>query len=472
MAPLGIRGSVRVKKVRKGEPVRRKPVRKKRVAAGSKPVGRPEVKILTGVQQEQIVLAAMMRDTTILRDLATTLESDTFLAKRHREMFRILRRMAVGGLSYSVESFEAESKGVDFGGREYLMGIDEAYPSPLVNLENHLSRVKLSALKHHLRIGDGQRLMDMLANPHSKMEEIHAKGQEILKGLEGHGVDNLLVGEKLRQRYLADFYGRMDKSVYVPTGYPELDENLTEGFAPKRLSIVTARPSIGKSTFAWNLAMRAFFLGIPVVYFALEMSAEAVMDGMVSAATQVPLDDLIKFPHELGQEAIFSVEDCIRKLTESNNFAIWDRSMTLEKAARIIREGGFKLAFWDLWEKIVPEKVQDVIAKLLDRTQQMAKDTDCHQCLIHQTGRRVEGRANKRPTLTDLKNSGGYEECADLVLGLYRESYYNENVDKDVLEVGILKQRRGSRMGWYGFEFDGAHGRVGEAVADWSPNFG
>ena len=111
-----------------------------------------------------------------------------------------------------------------------------------------------------------------------------------------------------------------------------------------------------------------------------------------------------------------------------------------------------------------------MISSELDRTQQLAKDTDCHMALIHQTRRGVEKRKNKRPTLEDLKNSGGYEEVADLVVALYRESYYRPNVDQDVLEVGILKQRRGARQGWHFFKFEGAYGRIGDSTP-WDPNF-
>lgn len=444
----------------------------KRAKNKAEPVTRPTVSIMTEVSQEQIILAAMMADRTVMRDLAISLKPDVFLGKRHRSIFRVLQRLAVKGLSYSLEAFESESSfNGSCGGRKYLDGIREAYKTPLVNLDFHLDRLHLASLKSKLRVGDAQQLLDLCTDPSTELDTLSEKLKSIGRQLEGFGVQNLVSGEDLEKKYLSDLYGRRELGGYVPTGFPELDNSLTEGLAAKRLSVWTARPSIGKSTWAWNMALRlSTVYHIPVVYFALEMSTEAVLDGMVSALSGIRLDKLIKTPQDLNSVDIGKVKRTIRELTNDGLLAIWDKSITLEKAARIIREGRFKVAIWDLWEKIVRDKKADVISSELDRTQQLAKDTDCHMALIHQTRRGVEKRKNKRPTLEDLKNSGGYEEVADLVVALYRESYYRPNVDQDILEVGILKQRRGARQGWHFFKFEGAYGRIGDSTP-WDPNF-
>jgi len=435
----------------------------------SKPVGRATVEVPVNVANEQLIIASMMNDRVIMRDLASALDPDIFIGKRHQTLFGILRDMAFQRLNFDLEVLEQLGRRKEYGGRRYVSELLEAYAEPPKNLEFHLERLRQDSVKFALRVGPLQDLVDLSEDPSASLDQISEVAQAVQREVARKVRGGVKSGYQLYRHYLADLKARRKASNFVPTGYNWLDESLTEGLARKKLSVWTARPSIGKSTFAWNIADRvANRYGIPVLYLPIEMGEVSTMDGMVSLRTGIHLDRLIKSPHEMTRDELEQVNDAAFAITENERLCFYTEGFTFEQLPRIINEGGYAVCIFDLWEKLCPEKEQKVIAAYLDKTQQLAKDCDTHAMLIHQTKRGVEKRQDKRPTLEDLKNSGAYEEVADLCVGLYRECYYNPEMPEDVLEVGIMKQRRGGRLNWHYFKFEGHIGRVGEELRNWT----
>lgn len=434
----------------------------------SKPVGRATVEVPVNVANEQLILAAMMTDPIILRDLASALDPDIFIGKRHQILFGVLRDIAFQHLKFDLEVLEQLGRRKEYGGRRYATELLKGYPEPPKNLEFHLERLRTDSVKFSLRVGRLQKLIDMSEDPNATLDQLSDEAQNVQRELAGRLQGGVKSGYELYTHYLSDLRARRKSSNFVPTGYNWLDESLTEGLARKKLSVWTARPSIGKSTFAWNIGDRvANRFGIPVLYLPIEMGEVSTMDGMVSLRTEIHLDRLIKSPHEMTRGELARVNDAAEAITQNERLHFYTDSFKFEELPRIINEGGYAVCIFDLWEKLVPNKEQQVIAEYLDKTQQLAKDCDTHCMMIHQTKRGVEKRPNKRPTMEDLKNSGAYEECSDLCVGLYRECYYSPEIPEDVLEVGIMKQRRGGRLNWHYFKFEGHIGRVGEEMRDW-----
>lgn len=434
-----------------------------------KPEGRQVVDWQVNVENEQLVLAAMMHHKTILRDLSMTLTSSDFIGPRHKVIFSVLQQLAYRHLEYGQDTFVMIAGKRDYGSRRYLAKMYEAFPAKPKNLEAHVEALRLEATKYTLRTGPLQELTDCVEDPTVGMDQMSGLVQQLVRGVAGHVSQGTHRGAALYERYLADVKARRKSSAFVPTGYLWLDENLVEGLARRKLSVWTARPSIGKSTFAWNVADRvANIHGSKVGYFALEMDEISVLDGIVAARTSISLNELVKNPRDLHKKQLRRINDAAYEATENGNLIFWEKGLTIEKLSRVLSEDNFGVIIIDLYEKMIPgEKTASVIDAHLDQMQALAKEKDVHVALVHQTRRGVEKRRNKRPTLEDLKNSGKYEEAADLVLGLYREKYYDVEAPADVLEVGILKQRRGARLGWQYFEFEGKYGRVGDEVRDW-----
>ena len=125
------------------------------------------------------------------------------------------------------------------------------------------------------------------------------------------------------------------------------------------------------------------------------------------------------------------------------------------------------MAIFDLWEKLAGSLDANAIAQALNFTQQLAKDCKCHFMLVHQTKRGVELRSDPMPTMNDLKNSGGYEEVADLIIGLTRRKFYQPDLEDDIMEMAVLKQRRGPRAGRVYYRFEGHVGLIGEEWRSW-----
>lgn len=434
-----------------------------------KPEGRKRVEVHVNVENEQLVLSAMMHDAVVMRDLAASLASKSFIAERHQVIFSVLQDIVHRRLKFDIELFTQLAKTRKYGGREYVEKLYLAFPTLPKNLDYHVERIQVDAVKYELRTGLLQQMVDLAEDPAAGIDDMSAVIREVNMRLAGHLTAGITGGRNLYEKYLADMRARRKSSSFSPTGYDWLDEDLVEGLARKKVSILTARPSIGKSTFAWNIADRvANVYKQKVIYFALEMDMISVLDGIVASRTQIPIDNLVKYPDRLTRVQLRKVNETIYEITNNETLVFWDKGMNLDRLARVLSEGQYALGVFDLYEKMIGTKDQAVIAASLDKTQQMMKDCDCHGMLVHQTRRGVENRRDKRPTLEDLKNSGGYEEVADLVIALYREAYYNEDEPEDVLEVGILKQRRGARLAWHYFDFDGSIGYVGAEVRDWA----
>ena len=286
---------------------------------------------------------------------------------------------------------------------------------------------------------------------------------ELNHGVAGHLTGGVDRGDALYRKYMADIRARRKSNLFVPTGFSWLDEHLTEGLAHSKISIVTARPNIGKSTVAWNIGDRvANRVGLPVIYFPIEMGEISVMDGMVASRSGIHLDTLIKYPHRMTPKQAKLINQTTWDITNNKNLTFYDGRISLDEIYQVVSEGGYRLAIFDLWEKLAGSLDANEIAKALNFTQQLAKDCKCHFMLVHQTKRGVDKRDDPMPTMDDLKNSGGYEEVADLIIGLTRRKFYQPDLDEDILEVAVLKQRRGPRAGRVYYDFEGHIGLVGK----------
>jgi replicative DNA helicase len=127
----------------------------------------------------------------------------------------------------------------------------------------------------------------------------------------------------------------------------------------------------------------------------------------------------------------------------------------------------------DLWEKFTDIKIDaSSIAEKLNKTQAMAKECNVHMAIVQQIKRSEDkkGKKNKRPTIDLLKNSGGYEEVADLIIMMHREKYYDPELDDDIIEYIIGKQRRGQMNKTAYHIFDGNYGMIGDYVKAYATN--
>lgn len=250
----------------------------------------------------------------------------------------------------------------------------------------------------------------------------------------------------------------------IHTGFYDLDTQLGGGLFPGDLIIVAGRPSMGKSLFAHNLAYQvAERHEAPTLIFTLEMSSEQVITRFLSRAAQLSTTKIRD--GNLNQQQWNDLAKAVGEIS-AVKVAIDDSSCPSAYEIRskvrqaIAQYGELKLVVIDYLQLLVDGSDIRLVQKIGELTRQLkllAKECNVPIILVSQLNREVEAQSNKRPSLSHLRDSGRIEEDADVVLGIYRDVYYNpETVDQNVAEIICLKQRNGS-TGTVKLLFDGEY---------------
>jgi len=266
----------------------------------------------------------------------------------------------------------------------------------------------------------------------------------------------------------------------LTTGFSDFDE-MTSGLQPADLVIVAGRPSMGKTTFAMNLSENALIKsGKPVLVFSMEMPAESIVMRMLSSLGRIDQNRIRNGKLEEDDwprldSAIALLAD--QKLLIDDTPALSPTEMKA-RARRVFREHGeigiIMVDYLQLMQ--VPGSASRVeeISEISRSLKSLAKELNCPVVALSQLNRSLEQRPNKRPVMSDLRESGAIEQDADIIAFIYRDEVYNEDTpEKGVAEIIIAKQRNGpigtSKLAFLGrytkFE-DLAHDYVGMDVGD------
>jgi len=233
----------------------------------------------------------------------------------------------------------------------------------------------------------------------------------------------------------------------LSTGFDNLDKRFN-GLKDGDLIIVAGRPSMGKTTFGLNIADHVAIEGKGVLVFSLEMGETQLTDKTISSISGLPLSDIQKGKMEPDQEQIFN--DTIVSLT-GNNFEIVESARTVKQMMRIAKRKKMRQGL----DLIVIDYIQQMNAEGKNRTEQisnisrglkqMARELDVPVIALSQLNRGVESRQNKRPSASDLKESGAIEEDADIIMFVYRDEFYYPNchTNKNYAEIITAKFRNG-----------------------------
>lgn len=238
----------------------------------------------------------------------------------------------------------------------------------------------------------------------------------------------------------------------IKTGYGLLDYKIY-GFEKGQLNVIAARPSMGKTGFALNTMWNIAKSGYEVSFFSLETTGNLVVERLVAMIEGVPLSD-IKRPTELSTENTNKVMNALNKIKQLN-INIFDESHLTPSR---IREQASKesdkpqvifIDYLQLMTSDTPSNDRRVDVEKISRDLKIiANETGCVIVLLSQLNRGVESRNDKRPMMSDLKESGGIEADASMIFMLYRDDYYNRDEvhedDKSELEVNVAKNKDGS----------------------------
>ncbi len=407
-------------------------------------------------EAERSAIGAAMLSKDALIDVAEEVKPEDFYNESHREIFDAIitlyrQNTAVDMLTVCEEL--NRKKALDMvGGRAYIATLTSEVPSTA----NAGEYAKIVSEKAVLR-----RLI-------SATEEIAAKGyddkmaaEELLDCAES---DIFRIAQKRQKNDYAKIQEVLMKNLKIideavqnkgqvtglQTGFRQLDEK-TAGLQPSDLIIVAARPGMGKTAFALNIAEQsAIKANASVLVFSLEMSREQLGQRLISMQARVESEKLKK--GNLDMKDWDRINFALNELNETK--IVIDDSPGISimemrnKCRRLKAEQGLDLIIVDYLQLMTfdgrSESRQQEISALSRNLKLLAREMECPVIVLSQLSRAPELRQDKRPMLSDLRESGAIEQDADIVMFLYRDDYYNENTEKPgICEINIAKHRSG-----------------------------
>lgn len=430
------------------------------------------------LHNEQMILASMMQDDNAADYFRANLRRSDFIGQRHRVLFTALGDMK--SLSFSEDTLmqvlkQSGATVKEAGGFSYVKTINKEYsPLPKKNWRKHSDDLRLSSAKIKMWRELSPKLDASLRDHAAGVEDIDKLLTEFKGELASHQSVALWNGDSLGDSYLEHLKDRQSGGHFVPLGFPELDAELTEGFARRKVSVIAARPGMGKTTAVANIINRvAHTQNKRVLVGAFEAGRYSMMDSWVSNMTDIPLTKLIREPHTLTRRERVQIKAATKKILNGNLINLWDGDCRFEQLEKYLSIKDWDVVVLDLFERMLSRIEPGHITVRLSQIQQLAKDYDTHVCLVHQLNRGAAGKPSRRdasrvpppPTMVDLKNSGAFEEIADLILLLHRDAYYNVDLAgtaQDVVNINIAKQRWGMTGARFNYQFVGKFSRIGD----------
>ncbi|MBE6032721.1 MAG: replicative DNA helicase [Clostridiales bacterium] len=407
---------------------------------------------------EKSVLGAVLLDKDALSDVLEILQPEDFYNEMHQEIYRTIKELyrkssPVDILTVSDELKKRKSLEM-VGGRAYIALLSTSVPSTA----NAVQYAKIIEEKSVLRklIASASDIMEKGYQEKMEPEQVldYAEQEifEIAQNRQSREYEPVREVLKRNIERINEIISNPNKFTGVPTGFMDLD-NMTSGLQRSDLIILAARPSMGKTAFALNIAQNAALKhGAKVLVFSLEMSKEQLSQRLLAMESRIDMKKLRT--GDLDAQDWTSISIAIDKMSSSDIY-IDDTpgisAMELKnKCRRMKASKGLDLILIDYLQLMAvdgrAESRTQEISALTRGLKQLAREMDCPVVVLSQLSRAVEQRPNHRPMLSDLRESGSIEQDADIVLFLYRDDYYNkENSEKPgVCEVLIEKHRNGA----------------------------
>ena len=439
------------------------------------------------VEAEQSLLGGLLLDNQAFDKIADLVTAEDFYRDDHRRIFRHVSKLIEQAKPADVvtvaESIEASEDKDRTGGPAYLGSLAQNTPSAL-NIRRYAELVRERAIQRRLiqvatEIAEaalspsGKDVGQMLDEAESRILEVGEKGQRGTQGFEAIQPVLARVFERIDH-----LYHQENKSdvTGLPTGFADLDER-TAGLQEGDLVIVAGRPSMGKTAFALNIAEHvAVENGVPVAIFSMEMGAAQLAMRMLGSIARV--DQHKMRTGRLNDEEWGRLSTAMGKLHDAPIFI--DETGALNalelrtRARRIHRQcGKLGLVMVDYLQLMSAssegENRATEISEISRSLKALAKELGAPVVALSQLNRALETRPDKRPMMSDLRESGAIEQDADVILFIYRdEVYYPEKPEsKGTAEVIIGKQRNGP-IGKVNMTFLGEHTRFEDRARDGS----
>ena len=419
------------------------------------------------LEAEAAVLGSVIIDKECLLEVMEFISANDFYVPKNQEIYKAITNLFNLNIPVDVVTLYDEliRMGIyeQVGGKEYILDIVNSVPTT----ENVKHYAKIVADQAHLR-----KLITLCQDIEN--EGYASKGaQEVTEYAISKIFD--LVSERdtggithikpiIYQNYnkFAEMLENRGQVAGIPTGFSELDRRLS-GLKPSTLVLIAARPAMGKTSFAINIAQNvAITQNLPVLIFSLEMSKEELVNRIISSEARIESDKIRS--GEITPEDMNKFLDVMEPLSKAPIYIDDNASATVTdiraKAKRMKLEKGLGLIVIDYLQLMQSgrraESRQVEIAAISRDLKVLAKDLEVPVIAVSQLSRGPENRADNKPMLSDLRESGAIEQDADIVMFLFREEYYKpETTEKhNIGECIIAKHRAGEtgsfEMTWLG----------------------
>ncbi|HEY8892405.1 MAG TPA: replicative DNA helicase [Clostridium sp.] len=418
------------------------------------------------LEAEQSVIGSMLIDKTAILRVVEVLKSDDFYRDSHKvifnAIFELYQKDTPIDMITLLEHLRSSEKLDSSGGVTYISEISNSVPST-ANLSSYIKIVDdKSILRKLIRAST-----EIMENCYNKQDDVDAvmdlAEQKVFNISEKKNSGDFEPMNTVLERGFLEIeriFNNKGETTGISSGFPELDEK-TAGFQKGDMILIAARPSMGKTTFALNLAeFAALRGGKSVAVFSLEMSKEQLAYKLLCSEANVDMtklrngsledkdwENIAKASGPLAAAKIF--------IDDTAGTSVMDMR---SKCRKLKMEHGIDMIVIDYLQLMSgsnSESRQQEVSEISRSIKALAKEMQCPVIALSQLSRAPEQRTDHRPMLSDLRESGSIEQDADLVMFLYRDEYYNsETEDKNVAELIIAKQRNGPvgtvRLAWIG----------------------
>ncbi|HQE99125.1 MAG TPA: replicative DNA helicase [Anaerolineae bacterium] len=407
------------------------------------------------IEAEEAVLGALLIDAEAIFRVLSFLRAEHFYLQKHRWIYEAIlglheQREPVDFLTLTA-ALERQEQLQAIGGSAYILQLISAVPSA-INIESYAHMVEQASVRRRL-LEVASEIAKLAYDEEKGIGEVVDQSERAL-----FAVSQQRIARDLRpvqevvgtyRDYLYNLYAHRGELMGVTSGFRDLDR-LLGGFQRSDLIVLAARPGVGKTSLLLTMALKAAEKGKLVAIFSLEMSAEQLVQRMISSLSRVDAQRLRI--GNLQDEDLPKIEDAIGHLADLPIYIDDTPALTplqlRTKCRRLHSEHGLDMAYVDYLQLMTADtrtenRVQEV-SYLSRMLKALARELDTPILTASQLSRAVEQRQDRRPVLSDLRESGSIEQDADVVMFIYRDDMYHpETQQLNIAEIMVAKHRSG-----------------------------
>ena len=420
------------------------------------------------IEAEQAVIGSMLTDSDAVMAAVEKLREDSFYREDNKLIFEAIVNLYNRSEPVDLVTVKDELSSMGnfekVGGFEYLASLPDKVPTT-ANVQKYIKIVEEKSILRNL-IKTANEIIELGYNPTEDVEDImDGAEKKIFDIMQSKNTKSYTpIKDVLVESFtnLEKLYNQKQHVTGVPTQFYDLDDK-TAGLHGSELILVAARPAMGKTAFALNIATNAALrANVPVAIFSLEMSKDQLVNRMLCSEAMVDSNKVRT--GKLDEEDWTKLAEAIGPLSEAGVYIDDTPGISVmeirTKCRKLKMEKNIGLVVIDYLQLISGSNKRNgsreqEISEISRSLKILAKELNVPVIALSQLSRAVEQRPDHRPMLSDLRESGAIEQDADIVMFLYRDDYYNEDSEKkNIAEVIIAKHRGGSTgtvdLGWLG----------------------